>query len=200
MVSPIPSPARSPAPAELAQDLRAEVCGAYNPNVEMGDALFAWRTRTMAKEVLRRTAADNKYLHKDFHGALSLGIEYLHERWGDEAVRQYLRQFASAYYAPLTQAIKQRGLEPLRSHIQRIYDLEGGDVVIRGDQDELIVEVKTCPAVMHMRERGFPVARLFCETIKTVNETICEGTDFAAELVQYDPDTGSSVQRFYRRR
>ena len=43
------------------------------------------------------------------------------------------------------------------------------------------------------------VASMFYETTKTVNETLVEGTDFAAELVEYDDETGHSVQRFYRR-
>lgn len=62
-----------------------------------------------------------------------------------------------------------------------------------------MLKVKACPAVMHMRENGYPVARLFHETTKTVNEALCEGTPFEAELAEYDEETGRSVQRFYRR-
>lgn len=153
----------------------------------------------MAKMTMRRTAADNPYLHKDFHGALSAGIEYLHDQYGEEAVRDYLRQFTRAYYAPLKQALKDRGLVALREHFERTYALEGGEVRFSGSPEELIVEVAACPAVMHMRERGYPVARLFSETTRTVGEALCEGTPFAAQLLEYDPETGRSVQRFYRR-
>ena len=152
----------------------------------------------MPKQVMRRQAADNEYLHKDFHGALSGGIEYLHNRYGEGAVREYLRQFAAAYYAPLKQAIRDRGLGALRDHYEAVYRREGGTVRFCGDGDELVVEVEASPAVMHMREHGYPVARLFHETVKTVAETICEGTGVAAELVEYDPQTGRSVQRFRR--
>ena len=51
-----------------------------------------------------------------------------------------------------------------------------------------------------MREKGYPVAELFVETTRTVNEALCEGTPFAAELVQYDDANGHSIQRFYRRK
>ena len=43
------------------------------------------------------------------------------------------------------------------------------------------------------------VSPLFVETTRTVNEAICEGTPFAFELVEYDEQTGKSIQRFYRR-
>lgn len=59
----------------------------------------------MTKEVMERKASDNKYLHKDFHNIMNLGIEYIHEKYGEESVREYLIQFASSYYAPLKSAI-----------------------------------------------------------------------------------------------
>jgi hypothetical protein len=153
----------------------------------------------MPKDIMVRTAADNAYLHKDFHGALSTGIEYIHNRYGEEAVREYLRQFTRAYYAPLTEAIRERGLPALREHLERIYALEGGEMAITETEDELLLCAAFSPAVQHMRAHGYKVARLFHETVKTVNETLCEGTPFAAELIEYDPETGRSAQRFYRR-
>ena len=153
----------------------------------------------MAKEVITRTARDNRYMHKDFHGALSAGLEYLESNFGEAAVREYLRQFASTFYAPLTADLKQRGLVALQEHFGSIYEEEGGKATITLDDDELRIEVEVCPAVSHMREHGYPVARLFYETTKTVNETICEDTPYAAELVAYDDQTGRSIQRFYRR-
>ncbi len=152
----------------------------------------------MAKEVLRRSARDNRYLHKDFHGALSVGLEYLEDRFGEEAVREYLRQFARAYYAPLTADLKRRGLVALKEYFAELYEEEGGEVRIRLSEDELRIEVAKCPAVTHMRARGYPVARLFRETTRTVNETICEGTPYSAELLDYEHGTGRGVQRFRR--
>jgi len=138
-------------------------------------------------------------MHKDFHGALSAGLEYLESNFGEAAVREYLRQFASTFYAPLTADLKQRGLVALQEHFGSIYEEEGGKATITLDDDELRIEVEVCPAVSHMGKHGYPVARLFYETTKTVNETICEDTPYAAELVAYDDQTGRSIQRFYRR-
>ena len=49
------------------------------------------------KEIMNRTACDNAYLHKDFHGALSSALFYLEGMYGADAVREYLRQFATAF-------------------------------------------------------------------------------------------------------
>jgi len=152
----------------------------------------------MAKEIMRRTAGDNEYLHQDFHGALSAGIEYLHENYGEESVRQYLWQFARAFYAPLTEELKRRGLVALEEHFRKIYELEGGVVRFALSEDELRIEVDACPAVTHMRKQGYTVARLFRETTDTVNRAICHETPFDAELLEYDDQTGRGVQRFHR--
>jgi hypothetical protein len=153
----------------------------------------------VAKEIIRRRAADNEYLHSDFHGALSTGIEYLDRTYGEEAVREYLRQFAAKYYAPLARDINRRGLVALREHFETIYGREGGRIRTELTEDELLLEVEACPAVTHMRDHGYSVARSLVETERTVNAALCEGTPFEAELLEYDPQTGHSIQRFRRR-
>jgi hypothetical protein len=151
------------------------------------------------KQVMHRHAAKDVYLHQDFHGALSCGIEYLHEHYGEREVSDYLREFASTFYTPLKEALHKRGLAALKDHFEVIYRLEGGGVQFEQSEDALVIRVAACPAVRHMRARGYPVARLFHETTRTVNEALCEGTPYVAELLQYDPETGRSVQRFSRR-
>jgi len=153
----------------------------------------------MTREVMRRKASDNVYLHKDFHGALSRGIEYIDQHYGPEAVREYLRQFASAFYAPLTAEINRRGLAAIKERIEHAYRTEQALVTTRLSPDELLVEVPACPAIAHMRSHGYAVARLWGETSRTVYETICAGTPFAVEVLEYDDATGRSRVRFYRR-
>ena len=152
----------------------------------------------MAKQVMNRKASDNKYFHPDFHGALSAALDYLDRTLGEDAVRDYLRQFARSYYAPLKEAIMTRGLAALKDHYRKVYEEEHGKIRLTQDQDELRVTVEACPAVMHMRKAGLRVARLFSETTRTVNAAICENTPFSSDLLEYDEQTGRAVVRFWR--
>ncbi len=154
----------------------------------------------MSKQVMDRRASDNEYLHKDFHGALSAGITYLQKHYGGQAVRDYLRQFAKTFYAPLREKLQREGLSALKEHFERIYEIEGGQIEIELSEEQMTLKVQSCPAVMHLREKGYAVAELFVETTRTVNEALCEDSEFCAKLVEYDPQTGRSVQRFYRSR
>jgi hypothetical protein len=151
------------------------------------------------KETMTRRAADNPYLHRDFHAALNLGLRYLRERFGLEAVRQYLREFTRSYYRPLQARLQAGELAALAEHVRQIYLVEEAEADIALADDELVVRIPACPAVRHIRSRGQEPDEAFVETTRVVNEALCEGSPFAAELVSYDPATGASVQRFYRR-
>ncbi len=153
----------------------------------------------MTKLTMTRRASDNAYLHRDFHCALNLSLEYLRVNFGVDAVRDYLRRFAAAYHAPLQDDLRRRGLPALREYFENIYRLEGGRVRISGDADELLIEVERCPAVEHIRRQDGQPSALYAETSRIVNETICRDTPFAFELRGYDPLTGAGLQRFYRR-
>ena len=153
----------------------------------------------MPKLVLDRRAVDNAYFHPDFHGALSAGVDYLDRAYGPEAVRDYLRRFALTYYAPVRRALVERGLEALAEHLRSVYERESGQVEITCTHDSLVLKAPECPAVRHMRGRGYRVARLWAETISAVNEGLCAGTPYVSEFLSYNPDTGASLQLFRRR-
>ena len=93
------------------------------------------------------------------------------------------------------------GLVALREHLERIYEIEGGQIDIAFSDDEMLLDVEACPAVTHMRDaaHGYAVAPLFYETSRTVYAAICEGTPFASEWLRYDEVSGRSAVRFFRR-
>jgi hypothetical protein len=155
----------------------------------------------MAVKQMVRHAADNPYLHKDFHGALNFALIYLEKHFGEQGVREYLTRFADQFYAPLNQAIREKGLDALQSYMEKIYAIEGGQVEIRrlADPDSLEIHVASCPAVAHIRSKGQDMSPLYHLTHEIVNECICRDTPYQSELSGYEPQTGACVQRFTRR-
>ncbi len=147
-----------------------------------------------------RQAADNVYLHKDFHSALNFALIYLEKQQGEAGVRQYLDQFAGKFYKLLNEAIRKDGLDPLEEYLRKIYEIEGGQVKIsRPEKEILLLEVTVCPAAEHIRQSGNDLAPLFYLTHAVVHSSICRGTPYQAEFSGYVPATGGYVQRFSRR-
>ena len=153
----------------------------------------------MPKQTMTRKASDNRYLHKDFHIALNYSIDYLHNNFGKEAVREYLTQFANAYYSPFKDAIKAKGLFAIKEHYEKIYKIEEANFDIIFSQDELIIHLMASPVVMYIKAKGHPVSKMFHESIETVIKTICMDTPYDFEMLEYHEDNGAYRMRFFRR-
>lgn len=153
----------------------------------------------MPKQTVTYKASDNQYYHKDFHIALNYGIDYLHKNFGAEAVKEYLIQFAEAYYSSLRIDIKEKGLFAIKEHYEKIYEIEDAEFNMSFSLDELVIELSASPAVMHIKASGHSVSELFHETVATVNKTICENTPYDFELLEYHEKNGAYSLRFSRR-
>ena len=142
-------------------------------------------------------ASDNEYLHRDFHAAMCYSIAYLDDNFGCEATKEYLQQVARTYYAPLTEQMKQRGLAALEEHWRDVFTAEQGDFDLGYEEGVLVLTVKRCPAVAHLKERELMFTERYCETTVVVNQTICHDAGFACSC-EYEPGEGRCVQRFWK--
>ncbi|HOE10051.1 MAG TPA: hypothetical protein PLQ35_06430 [bacterium] len=136
-------------------------------------------------------------VHKDFHGTLSLGLDFLQKNYGAEGTREFLTGLAETVYAPLVEEIKKRGLDALREHWENIFSLEEGEIALRIEDNVLILEVHKCPALHHIKEHGYTTSSNFCEHTRITNEGICHAAGYECS-VEYDQDRGRCVQRFWR--
>ncbi len=136
-------------------------------------------------------------VHKDFHGAMSFGIEFLEREYGREGLEEFLAGLADTVYKGLVDDIRERGLAALEDHWRGIMDLEDAEYGLTMDGDTLVLEVRKCPAVHHMKAQDYRVAASYCEHTRIVNEAVCRAAGYEA-TVDYDQDEGRCVQRFRR--
>jgi len=153
----------------------------------------------MAKLVMDRRAADNKYLHRDFHVSGDRGLAYVGKHWGDAGVKEYLERFTVSWYSPLIADIGSKGLEALRDYIQKIYDAEeaSGVLHITFSENELMVNVDRCPGISYMHSIGYEPSPWYRELTSTVNRVIAEKSGINFELQSYDEKTGKTAYRFF---
>jgi len=134
-------------------------------------------------------------VHKDFHGAMSFGLEFLERHYGSQGVEEFLSGLANTVYRDLVDDLRKRGLPALRDHWQHIFTIEEGEVEFKMEGETLVLHVHRCPAIDHMKGRGYAVARRFCEHTGIVNDAVCRAAGYVAE-VDYDQSAGRCVQRF----
>ena len=153
----------------------------------------------MGKLVMERRAADNKYLHRDFHVSADAGLAYVGKYWGNEGVEAYLERFASSWYSPLIAEIRKKGISAVREHLEKIYSAEEAAEVlhINGTENELKVNIDRCPAVSYMHSIGIEPSPWYNKLTSTVNRTIAAESGLGFEMISYESETGRAEYRFF---
>lgn len=140
---------------------------------------------------MERRASDNKYLHKDFHVSLDLGIAYVGDRYGEDAVKEYLTDYVKSFYSKMT-------LEELEKYLKDIYEAENASDVLTTNLENgiLSVEISKCPAIEFMRSSGHEPSRYYSHTTKTLYSVLAEMCGFEFCLLEYDERTGKASFKF----
>lgn len=147
---------------------------------------------------MERKAADNKYLHRDFHKTLDLGLSYIAKRHGEDSVDEYLRRVTEVYYAPLLETLKQEGLGALAKHIEQTYETEEASEACRTRiaDGTLTVRIDGCPVLAHFKKIGHLASPYFMQTTDTVNRVIAERAGLSYHMDCYDDETGACAYTF----
>lgn len=147
-------------------------------------------------------AAEHAYFHPDFHSSMNMGIEYLGQFHGEEAIRAYLEVFTRNVYKPVLEKMRESPLQALEEKIRSTYIAEKAEdaLELKRDEDTLSVTVAWCPAVKHLRTTGREVSLWFPLTTSVVMETLAKEGGLGFEMMHYDPQTGAARYRFTKRK
>ncbi len=156
----------------------------------------------MPKEIMERHASDNRYLHKDFHNSMNLGLHHLYETFGAQAVETFCQRLADGFYAPLIESVRKGGLSAVRAEFVRCYEAEDASHVLSFKErpGELLVTISECPAVSHMQKSGETPCEVYALTTSEVWRTVCERAGIGYFMLYYAPDTGAAAHLFFERR
>lgn len=151
----------------------------YDPAVFDGRVILDENT-----EIMDRRAAENEYFHRDFHSSMNMGIHYLGEHYGLDAVRDYLRRYTMHVYRPVIEKIRARGLPALEDKILDTYAKEKAPEAVKINRTETEMEVCVfyCPAVKHLHDTKRKVSPWYRYTTEVVMETLAREGGFHFEM------------------
>lgn len=135
-------------------------------------------------------------LHKDFHAAMNTTMEYVGRRYGRDALRKLFRTTAHQVYRSIYEKMQVGDLGELVEHWRYFMDREGAEYSLEESNDMVVMKVRQCPAVAHLKKLGLQPSEFFCDQTILLNEAWCEGTPF--EAVTEITGEGSCVQRIKR--
>ena len=124
---------------------------------------------------------DKGELHLDFHGATNTTIQYIVDRFGEDALKQIFSRVGKDVYRSIHEGLQEDNREELVRHLQYYLDREGGEYTL-SDTDELVVfEITKCPAVAQIKKLGFKLSPYFCHQTRDVNQAWCENTPWQSK-------------------
>lgn len=100
----------------------------------------------------------------DFYFAINATFRFIHDRLGHEAWVAWLENLARGYFRPVNEAWHRGGFAAVGSYWRAFFDAEpGSDVEVRVSTDEVVLDVKVCPAIAHLRKSGRKIVSYYCE-------------------------------------
>lgn len=168
----------------------------YDPKVFDGRVIVDENT-----EIMDRRASQNEYFHKDFHSILNMGIHYVGEHYGKEALTEFLTAFTHHVYTPVLTAIKEKGLAAIQEKILDTYHREKAEDAVETSLtgDTLTVTVYYCPAVRHLLDTGRTVSPWYPYTTTAIMQTLAGAAGCAFTMDSYDETTGAASYHFTKK-
>lgn len=131
-----------------------------------------------------------------FYLAINATFRFVLARFGIDGLRRYWRELGRSYYAPVSERWR-GGLDAVAEYWRAFFAAEpGAEVEVHASADEVRVEVRTCPAIKHLREQGREIVPCFCQHCFFVSDAIGESAGIA---VRVSGGNGACVQRFVPR-
>ena len=140
--------------------------------------------------VTRMKREGKKYLHRDFHLLGDNALKYCADKYGAEAVVDFVKHFAVAFYAPQIAVFKEKGLSAVKEWLEKLYLVEEASEVLHTQlsEKELRVTIDKCPVIAYARSLNQELSEYYIEQTRTLYAAIAEASGLGFRLEKYDAD------------
>lgn len=131
-----------------------------------------------------------------FYLGINATFRFIQDTYGSQALRQYWQDLGNRYFAPVSRLWSRRGLAGVADYWREFFTAEpGAEAVVTLASDHVIVNVKSCPAISHLRHCQREIMPDFCEHCYWVSSAIGRSSDISVVVKGGD---GACVQEFFR--
>ena len=123
-------------------------------------------------------------IHMDFHGAVNTTVEYISSKYGDKALHEIFFATGRDVYKDIREHLQKNDPGELVNFWKYFFDRENGDYEINEENGNIVLHVKSCPAVKHVKKLGLKLSLEFCSQTVFVNKGITDGTPYEIETVK----------------
>jgi hypothetical protein len=130
----------------------------------------------------------------DFYFGINATFRFIREKTGREGLVRYWKDLGAGYFAPVSKIWAAGGLAAVAEYWTEFFAAEPeAKVTVDNHPDRVVVTVKQCPAIHHLRKEGREILSEFCEHCYWVSNSIGTGSGVA---VRVKGGNGSCRQEF----
>ena len=133
----------------------------------------------------------------DFYFAINATFRFIVHRAGIDGLRRYWTDLGTSYFAPVSERWKLGGLKAVSDYWNDFFQAEpNADVDVELNDDSVVLNVKVCPAIQHLRENSREIVPCFCQHCYFISDAMAAP---AGLTVRIAGGNGSCRQSFHRR-
>jgi hypothetical protein len=132
----------------------------------------------------------------DFYFAINSTFVFILKSLGRDGLRRYWSDLGTRYFAPVSGAWKSGGLAGIAAYWDAFFKAEpGAEVDVLLEESRVVLDVRVCPAIRHLRAGGREIVPCFCEHCYFMGEATAASSGFTVRIEGGD---GSCRQTFHR--
>jgi len=130
----------------------------------------------------------------DFYFVINATFRFILNRFGLEGLRRYWRALGANYYAPVSEKWRRGGLKAVADYWRAFFDAEpAAEVGVVLKDETVALDVRTCPAIKHLRAHGREVVPCFCQQCYFVGEAMANA---AGLTMRVEGGNGACLQTY----
>jgi hypothetical protein len=118
----------------------------------------------------------------DFYFAINAIFRHLHDTHGRKALIHYWQHLGSEYYASRWQQWRDGGLPAIAADWKNYFEHEpGSEVEVTLEPHRVVLDIRTCPAIEHLRQHHKDIPDYFCEHCDYITTSMGQQSGHAFE-------------------
>jgi hypothetical protein len=119
----------------------------------------------------------------DFYFAINATFRFIRRVLGESALVKYWTDLGTHYMAPVAAAWREGGLPSVAKYWEAFFQAEpGADVEVTLLSDSVVLEVRRCPAIAHLRSANRVIDPAFCRHCYYVGEATAKAAGMTARV------------------
>lgn len=119
----------------------------------------------------------------DFYYVNNATFTFIQGRFGEEGLRRYWSDLGRVYQRPVWERWRKGGLPAVAAYWRAFFAHEpGGEAVVHEEADRVVLEVRVCPALRHLRRGGRTILPSFCHHCYFIGEAAAREAGMTARV------------------